>query len=194
MKDRRFDQLTRSLTHNGSRRTLLRVMGGGVALLVPRFRPHEALANHGTSGPGDPCRHDNQCVAADVPLVCAWNGHGHDGDYNCCTNDGNGCADDSWCCGTSVCSGGVCGGGGGGGDASAGDGGMAISDAAGGSTSIGDVDSGGNTGNVVDVGNTGGNVNASGGYDSDTTDVNVDDQGGVSDSDAQGGSDDAASG
>jgi hypothetical protein len=177
-----------------SRRTVLGALLAGAVAAV-RWQPRGASAHHGTSGPGDPCRHDDQCVAADVPLVCAWNGYGHDGDYNCCTNDGNGCADDSWCCGNSVCDGsGVCVSSGEGGSTSAGDGGVAISDSAGGTTNIGNVDSGGNVGNVVDVGNTGGNVNVSGGYDSDTTDVSVDDQGGVSDSDAAGGSDDVASG
>ena len=109
MDDRRFDNWTRSLAGQRTRRNLMRGLAGGGALLaLAGLRLPGASARHGTSGPGEPCRHDGQCVAADTALVCAWNGFGGDGDYNCCAYDGSRCGDDSGCCGLSVCVNGFC--------------------------------------------------------------------------------------
>ena len=55
-----------------------------------------------------PIRGRDQCVAADTPLVCAWNGFGHDGSLNCCTFEGSRCSDDRGCCGLNTCDGGFC--------------------------------------------------------------------------------------
>ena len=71
------------------------------AALLGAFRrgASDVAAHHGSSGPGDPCRNDNQCLGADAPLVCAWNGFDYDGDLNCCTYEGNRCGFDEACCG-----------------------------------------------------------------------------------------------
>lgn len=187
MDDQRFDSLARSLAGHSSRRKLVRGLLGGSALFAAtHLRLPGAAARHGTSGSGDPCRHDNQCQAADTPLVCAWNGFGNDGDFNCCTYEGGRCFDDGGCCGYGVCAGGFCtstdyG-------SSAGGGGVARSSASGGSVSIGDINSGGNTGNVISVGDSRGNVRVSGGNVSNSTNVSASADGGVAISDASGGS------
>jgi hypothetical protein len=106
--ERRFDTWTRAVAHSGSRRRLVRALLGGAALLTAdRLGLSDTVAHHGMAGPGDPCRTDNQCVAADAPMVCAWNGYGSAG-AACCTYEGSNCADDTWCCGTNVCIGGIC--------------------------------------------------------------------------------------
>src|SRR5215213_3660250 len=97
--DQRFDTWTRAFARPGSRRRLLRALVGGAALLTAARRwRSDTLANHGMAGPGDPCRTDDQCVAADAPMACDWNGYGNS--LSCCTYEGSNCADDSWCCGT----------------------------------------------------------------------------------------------
>jgi hypothetical protein len=111
MDDRRFDNWAHTMAGPGSRR---RVLGGligiGSAAFLGAFRrgASDASAHHGRSGPGDPCRDDDQCVGADAPLVCAWNGFDYDGDLNCCTYEGNRCGFDAACCGTALCIGGYC--------------------------------------------------------------------------------------
>lgn len=185
MDDRGFDRLARSLADHGTRRKLLRGLFGGALLAATRV-PSPVGAARNRSGPGEPCRHDNQCRVTDPPLICAWNGFGHDGDFNCCTYDGR-CNDDTECCGYNVCSNGFCSSQGPG--ASAGTGGTAISSADGGSISIGDINSGGNTGNVIS--SRGGRdlrQNISGGSVSNETTVTVSADGGTSISDASGGS------
>jgi hypothetical protein len=125
MDDRRFDNWARTMAGPGSRR---RVLGGligiGSAAFLGAFRrgASDASAHHGRSGPGDPCRDDDQCVGADAPLVCAWNGFDYDGDLNCCTYEGNRCGFDEACCGMASCIGGFCSSAG---SASAGNGGFA---------------------------------------------------------------------
>ena len=170
------------------------LLGSGALLAVARFGLPTARARRGMSGPGDPCRNSDQCVAADAPLVCAWNGFGHDGDYNCCTYDGSRCADDAGCCGYSVCIGGFCSPGSDGSASSAGNGGIANASANGGVVSIGDVDSGWNVGNVIDVGNTSGNVGVYGGNVSNQTDISVSASGGTAISDASGGNQNVSGG
>jgi hypothetical protein len=190
--DRQFDNWTRALVGRGTRRKVVRGLIGGSALLAAFRRAGvNVAAHHGTAGPGDPCRHDNQCIAADTALVCAWNGFGHDGDFNCCAFDGSRCSDDSGCCGWSTCNGGWCGGGG---DASAGSGGVAIADAEGGSVSIGDINSGGNVGNMIRVGNTSGSIWVDGGDVSNVTDISASADAGVAIADASGGSGNIAGG
>ena len=108
MDAQRFDAFARLLAGRGSRRRLLRALVGGTALLTAVRRwPSIAVAHHGSAGPGDACRTDSQCVAADAPMVCAWNGYGSAG-AACCTYEGSNCADDSWCCNTNLCIGGIC--------------------------------------------------------------------------------------
>jgi len=107
MDERRFDTWTRAVAQSGSRRRLVRaLLGGGAVLAAARRGLSDAAAHHGIAGPGDACRTDSQCVAADAPMVCAWNGYGNG--LSCCTYEGSNCADDSWCCGSNLCSGGTC--------------------------------------------------------------------------------------
>ena len=107
MEDQRFDSWTRALARPGSRRRLVRgVLGGGALLTAARRGLSDAAAHHGSSGPGDPCRSNDQCVAADAPMVCDWNGYGNG--LSCCTYEGSNCGDDSWCCGSNLCIGGRC--------------------------------------------------------------------------------------
>jgi hypothetical protein len=187
MDDHRFDSLARSLAGQGSRRKLMRgLLGGGALLAASSLRLPWAAAQSGRRGPGDPCRHDRQCLAADTSLVCAWNGFGHDGDFNCCTYEGGRCADDSGCCGYGVCAGGLCTSDGVG--ASAGSGGFATSDASGGAVSIGNINSGGNTGNVISVGDGSGDRRIYGGNVTNDTNVSISADGGTAISDASGGS------
>lgn len=187
MDDRRFDNWARTVAGIGSRR---RVLGGlaGVAgaALLGAFRrgAPDVSAHHGSSGPGDPCRHDNQCLGADAPLVCAWNGVDYDGDLNCCTYEGNRCGFDEACCGLATCFNGFCSSAG---SASAGGGGVATSSAEGGTVFVGDINSGGNVGNTISVGNTTGSVDVSGGSVSNVTDVSVSADGGIAIADADGG-------
>jgi hypothetical protein len=184
--DRQFDTLVRSLAAGTSRRTGIRLLAGAGAALVALARGSDSgvLARRGTAGPGDPCRHDDQCLGADAPLVCAWNGFDYDGELNCCTYEGGRCGFDEACCGLASCVGGFCSGGG---FASAGSGGFASANAQGGTVSIGDINSGGNVGNTISVGNTRGSVRVSGGTVSNTTDISVSADGGTAIADASGG-------
>jgi hypothetical protein len=109
MNEQRLHIWTRALAQAGSRRSLLRgLMGGAAVLEMSRRDAPSAAAHHGGSGPGDPCRSDNQCLGADAFLVCAWNGTGHDGSTNCCTYEGGRCGFDEACCGYAICVGGYC--------------------------------------------------------------------------------------
>jgi hypothetical protein len=188
MDDRRFDTWTRTVAGLGSRR---RVLGGLVgvagAALLGAFRRSatDVVAHHGRSGPGDPCRDDDQCLGADAPLVCAWNGFDYDGDLNCCTYEGNRCGFDEACCGMASCVGGFCSSAN---SASAGSGGFASADAQGGTVFVGDINSGGNVGNTIGIGNTQGGVRVDGGNVSNVTDVSVSADGGMAIADASGGS------
>jgi hypothetical protein len=191
MDDRRFDSLTRSIAGHRSRRVLLRGLPGSGALLVAaHLRLPGAAARHGTSGPGDPCRHDDQCRAADTPSACAWNGFGGDGEFNCCTFDGGRCGDDGGCCGYGYCAGGFCAGVGS--VVRAGNGGVATANANGGTVTIGNINSGGNAGNAIGVGNSRGNVSVNGGYVANGTDLSVAANGGTAIADASGGNDNVA--
>jgi hypothetical protein len=108
VEDRQFDTLVRGLAAGTSRRTGLRLLAGAGAALVAlaRGRDSGVLARRGTAGPGDPCRTDSQCVGADAPLVCDWNGYGNG--TNCCTYEGSRCGFDAACCGTALCIGDYC--------------------------------------------------------------------------------------
>ena len=190
MDDRRFDNWARTLAGHGSRRRVLGgLVGVGGAALLGAFRrgATDVAAHHGNSGPGDPCRDDRQCLGADSPLVCAWNGFDYDGDLNCCTYEGNRCGFDEACCGYATCIGGICSSAGSS-SSSAGSGGIATSSAQGGTFSIGDINSGGNVGNTIGIGDTRGNVSVDGGYVSNETDVSVSAEGGMAIADASGGS------
>lgn len=164
------------------------LLGGGALVAVASLRLPWAAARPGTSGPGEPCRHDRQCLAADAPLVCAWNGFGYDGDYNCCTFEGGRCFDDAGCCGYSICAGGFCISDDFGAGAGAGAGGVARSSADGGTVSVGNINSGGNRGNVISVGDGSGDRRISGGNVANDTSVSISADGGTAISDASGGS------
>jgi hypothetical protein len=193
MDDRQFDTWTRALAAGTSRRTGIRLLAGAGAALVALARGGDSsvLARRGTAGPGDPCRSDSQCLGADAPLVCAWNGFGYDGELNCCTYEGNRCGFDAACCGTASCIGGFCSSAG---SASAGSGGFASANAQGGTVSIGDINSGGNAGNAISVGTTRGNVRVSGGAVSNTTHISASAGGGTAIANASGGSGNVAGG
>jgi len=192
--DHHFDTWVRAWGGQRSRRRVLRgLLGGGALLLGLQRGRSEVAARRGTAGPGDPCRHDDQCLAADTALVCAWNGFDYDGDLNCCAYQGGRCGNDNGCCGYSSCLGGFCGPS----DdfsASAGNGGFATASADGGTVFIGDVNSGGNTGNVISVGNTQGGVQVSGGSVSNSTNISASADGGMAIADAGGGSGNIAGG
>ena len=186
MDQQQFDTWTRALASGTSRRSGIRLLAGAGAALVAFARGRTGVTAHrGTAGPGDPCRNDSQCLGADAPLVCAWNGFDYDGDLNCCTYEGNRCGSDEACCGLASCIDGFCGSGG---SASAGNGGFASANAQGGTVSIGDINSGGNAGNAISVGNTQGNVRVSGGTVSNSTDISASADGGTAMADANGGS------
>lgn len=193
MDDHRFDTWVRAWARQHSRRGLVRgLIGGGALLATARFGASDAAAR-GRSGAGDPCRHDDQCVAADTPLVCAWNGFGHDGGLNCCTFEGSRCSDDRGCCGLNTCDGGFCNSSGVS-FSSAGNAGIATASSDGGFISIGDINSGGNVGNAISIGNTTGSVRVSGGSVSNVTDVSVSADAGMAIADASGGSGNIAGG
>jgi hypothetical protein len=105
--DERFDRLSRLLAGAGSRRSALRGLFAFGALAAAGRRTNPASA-HAYRGPGEPCKNDSQCVGADVPLVCDWNGLDHDGTSRCCAYEGDGCSSDEACCGYTICAGGVC--------------------------------------------------------------------------------------
>jgi hypothetical protein len=196
MDDRRFDNWARTLARLGSRRRVLGGLAGvGGAALLGAFQRSvfDVAAHHGRSGPGDPCRDDSQCVGADAPLVCAWNGFDYDGDLNCCTFEGNRCGFDEACCGLASCIGGFCSSGGAS-SASAGSGGVATSSADAGTVFVGDINSGGNIGNTIGIGNTQGGVRVDGGNVSNVTDISASADGGMAIADASGGSGNVAGG
>ena len=105
MDGHQFDRFARMLARRPSRRGLL---GGLAATLLASRDRSSAVAQGMFLGPGDPCRDTSQCVGADAPLVCAWNGYGNDGGLNCCTYEGSRCGFDAACCGTAMCLGGIC--------------------------------------------------------------------------------------
>src|SRR5918998_2513968 len=107
LDEQRFDTWTRAFAQSGSRRRLVRALvGGGAVLAAIRRGLTDTSAQDGMAGPGDPCRTSDQCVAADAPMSCDWNGYGKG--TNCCTYEGSNCGDDSWCCGANLCIGGTC--------------------------------------------------------------------------------------
>ncbi len=111
MDDQRFDRLARALAGPSPRRKMLRLLAGatGAALLAAaRGGPRRAAAHHVYLGPGDSCYDSDQCRGADAPLVCADNGFDYDGQFNCCTYEGNRCGFDAACCGSATCVGGIC--------------------------------------------------------------------------------------
>ena len=103
--DQRFDTWTRALARPGSRRRLVRaLLAGGALVAASRRGLSDATARRVLAGPGDPCRTGAQCLGADAPLVCDWNGY----NLSCCTYEGNRCGFDAACCGTAICLGGYC--------------------------------------------------------------------------------------
>jgi hypothetical protein len=86
----------------------MRGLAGVVALFAAGGAKPAGANRRPSLGPGDACTDDSECLGADAPLVCAWNGFGYDGDYNCCTYEGSRCGFDAACCGLSVCNNGRC--------------------------------------------------------------------------------------
>jgi hypothetical protein len=108
MDDRRFDNVVRSLASHRSRRGLVGgLLGGGLAMVSAHLRLPGAEARQGYSAQGEPCYDDGQCLSADTPLVCAWNGYGSAGAACCAGIDGR-CGDDGDCCGPNTCYLGTC--------------------------------------------------------------------------------------
>jgi hypothetical protein len=64
----------------------------------------------GTLPPGAACTATSQCSQTSGVTVCASNGITTDGELNCCRNQGGACADGTGCCGSLLCTNGVCGG------------------------------------------------------------------------------------
>ena len=64
----------------------------------------------GTVTPGGTCTATSQCSQTGGAVVCADNGISSDGDLNCCRNASGACANGSGCCGSLLCTNGVCGG------------------------------------------------------------------------------------
>jgi len=62
--------------------------------------------------PGSECTSTSQCLQSSGTgdVVCASNGIAGDGALNCCHNNGGTCTDGAHCCGSLLCTGGVCGG------------------------------------------------------------------------------------
>jgi hypothetical protein len=106
--DQRFDLLTRKLAGNAMRRGILRGLAGMAALLVVGYRTRVAVARRTFAGPGDSCRSDSECLAADAPLICDDNGFAYAGPLNCCTYEGSRCGSDEGCCWDNACVNGFC--------------------------------------------------------------------------------------
>ena len=97
--DRQFDDVVRSLVRHRSRRALVGgLLGGGLALLATHLRMPGAAAGEDYSLQGGPCVDDSQCLVADTPLVCAYNGFGSAGSA-CCAPVSGSCFDNGDCCG-----------------------------------------------------------------------------------------------
>jgi hypothetical protein len=103
MDEQRFDTLTRSLASSISRRGGLRLLASAGATLLALARGKDEAAAQGFLTAGEPCWSDDQCRAADAPLVCGDNGFADDGPLNCCTYEGSRCGEDAHCCGTAFC-------------------------------------------------------------------------------------------
>lgn len=104
MDERRFDTLARSLARSTSRRGGLRLLAATGASLLALVRGNgEAAAQDRYRAAGESCWDDNQCLAADAPMICGDNGFDYDGPLNCCTFEGSRCGADEHCCGTAYC-------------------------------------------------------------------------------------------
>ena len=91
MDEHRFDNLTRSLASSISRRGGIRLLAAVGASLLALARGKSGAVQVYYRTYGEPCWDSSQCVAASGELVCADNGFDHDGDFNCCGYEGNGC-------------------------------------------------------------------------------------------------------
>jgi hypothetical protein len=60
--------------------------------------------------PGQICTATSQCSQTGGATVCADNGISSDGSLNCCRNQGGTCTSGAGCCGSLLCTNGVCGG------------------------------------------------------------------------------------
>lgn len=108
MDGQRFDALARHIGESRTRRGVLRGIAGTAALCLGlrRSAPVEGKLRFRTAG--EPCHSDDQCRAADAPLICADNGFDYDGPLNCCTYVDGRCFEDEGCCWGNVCVNGFC--------------------------------------------------------------------------------------
>jgi hypothetical protein len=103
MDEDRFDNLTRGLASSISRRGGMRLLAAAGASFLALARGKSGAAQEYYRTYGEPCWESSQCVAASGGLVCASNGFGNDGEFNCCSYEGGRCYEDSHCCGTASC-------------------------------------------------------------------------------------------
>lgn len=106
MDQQRFDNLTRSLAV-ASRRSVLRVLGGGVAAAALAVARSGRGSAQSTLLPlGSVCTFSGQCSQGPIEagaVACADNGLAGDGPLNCCRFEGGCCDDGADCCGALAC-------------------------------------------------------------------------------------------
>ena len=106
MDGERFDALARHLSRNRSRREVLAVLAGALAV-----RSVTTSANaQGLFDLGAECISADQCAprvtcpdSQPVPVFCADNGFALDGATNCCVGYGSECREHADCCGVGDC-------------------------------------------------------------------------------------------
>ena len=113
MDEARFDRLARAFGGRTSRRVAVRRLTvGAAAVLLPWARARDVAGQSGSVPLGGVCYDDFQCNQAfvDAPnrAVCADNGFGYDGPFNCCVYGGNRCLANEHCCGGLECIVGYC--------------------------------------------------------------------------------------
>ena len=119
MDAQQFDNLTRRLASGLNRRTAMKgIMAGGALLTSGFVRPGRTRAqmNVPIGGRCSAFGADSECSQVDtpaggVPAICSDNGVASDGSFNCCRNAGGYCTQDFHCCGNAFCVNNSCGGG-----------------------------------------------------------------------------------
>lgn len=111
MDSRRFDQITKTLAGEVSRRSVARgLLGVAAAGIAAGVRGRRAAAQE-TLPLGATCTTAAQCSQVGGPVDCGDNGYAADGALNCCRNAGGACLDATFsadCCSGLYCRGGVC--------------------------------------------------------------------------------------
>jgi hypothetical protein len=121
MEGKRFDELARAMAFSANRRGAMKGMLAGALALgfgLPKIRRGAAQDLVPIGGRCSAFGNDFECSQAGtpsggIPVICSDNSVDSDGPFNCCRNAGGVCSADFHCCGTAMCSGGVCGGSGG---------------------------------------------------------------------------------